>query len=222
MFFLFSVSNSYGQKRIYKKAKEALSERNIPLATDLILEIKVTNKSAKLANNIEAEILTLVNQLLNVDSKLAIDYFNNAKSISGKFKKELWSPEHIETGLNIAYKLKSNCEANSDSSSMCYDKSKKIYESILAKDEFNWNANYNLGAMLYQRAVFKIKQLDYETDIFTIEATQDECIKLFFSALPYLKKAYKLNPQERVISQSLSQLYLSLNDEQKAEEYLNE
>lgn len=218
--FILISQLSIGQNKLYKKAYKAYySEHNIEKAKGLILNIKKSEKLTDLAVVIETEYLRLANESLPKNTNLSLNYFNEAKTVGLLIRDSLWSPQQTETGLNIAYALKENCEHHSDSNSVCYYKSKTIYESILAQDQFNWSANYNLGAMLYHRAVYKIKQLDYETDIFVVEEIQDECIKLFFTALPYLKKAYELNPQEKIIAKSLSELYLSLNDEKKAKEF---
>lgn len=220
--FIVICGNSYGQRKAYKKADKALHTHNNPIgAAEIIGKAKYNSKYEPLAMEIEAKMLELAsNQVSEGKTNAAMQHLNLAKAISLKFRRDSsWTPEQTDVGLNIAYQLKFACEKESDSSSSCYYRSKKIYESILAQDEYNWAANYNLGAMLYHRAVFKIKQLDYETDIFTVERVQDECIKLFFSALPYLKRAYELNPKEEIISKSLSELYLSLNDEKKAAQF---
>ena len=215
--FLFATNFCYAQK--HNKARRACDKKDLLISKEILLNAKVNRRNIKLSDKLSLCFIDKANEYIATDAKQALKYLTHSQVLTSKFRNDSWTTSQIETGLNIAYKLKTNCEKNFDSSSTCYTKSKDIYESILQSDPYNWSANYNLGSLLYKRAVFKIKKLDYETDIFEIEKIQDECIRLFFSALPYLKNAYNANPQEELVVKSLSDLYFSLNNETKAVEY---
>jgi hypothetical protein len=92
---------------------------------------------------------------------------------------------------------------------------KKTYEGILAEYADNWSANYNLGILLYNRAVSIIKSMDYDIDLSEIDKLQSETVKLFFSSLPYMQKAHELNPAMSAPIAGLTGIYYSLYEEEQ-------
>ncbi|MBN4062082.1 MAG: hypothetical protein COA57_12500 [Flavobacteriales bacterium] len=99
-----------------------------------------------------------------------------------------------------------------------FNKIKDVYYYVIELDSNNLSANYNLGILYYNEAVNIIKQLDYETDLITLELIQDECVGLFKQSLPYMHKAYELNPKRRETLIGLSGIYFSLNELEKSDE----
>ena len=100
-----------------------------------------------------------------------------------------------------------------------FDKAKKLYEEVLEKDPNNISANYNLGILYYNEGVEIVNNMDYSLDLFELNAVQDQIIELFRQSLPYMLKAYELNPKRKETLIGLQGIYFSLNDIEKSEEY---
>jgi hypothetical protein len=81
------------------------------------------------------------------------------------------------------------------------------------------DANYNMGILYYNEAVTKIQESEYETDLIALSQLQDECIEIFKKSLPYMEKAYALDPNNKNVLLGLSGIYFSLNDEAKSNEF---
>ncbi|MBL4624959.1 MAG: hypothetical protein JKY42_07455 [Flavobacteriales bacterium] len=96
-----------------------------------------------------------------------------------------------------------------------YAQAKVTYEEVIGVEPDNWNANYNLGILIYNRAVSIIKSMDYDTDLYEVDQLQAECVKLFFSSLPYMKKAHELNPSLFEPIAGLTGIYFSLHEEEQ-------
>ncbi|MFQ5335710.1 MAG: hypothetical protein ACE5DN_06515, partial [Flavobacteriales bacterium] len=97
-----------------------------------------------------------------------------------------------------------------------------LYLHVLDMDSTHWGANYNLGILYYNKAVDKIDNLDYETDLITLDLIEDECAELFRKALPYMQKAYNLNSKRRDVLSGLAGIYFSLNELEKSKEIKRE
>lgn len=99
-----------------------------------------------------------------------------------------------------------------------FNNSRNAYLFVLDKDSNNYNANYNIGILFYNDAVSIIKSLDYDLDLITLELIQDQCVEIFKKSLPYMQKAYTLNPRRKETLIGLSGIYFSLNELEKSNE----
>lgn len=104
-------------------------------------------------------------------------------------------------------------------SSKTYKAIEETYLKVLAIDSNNLSGNYNLGIFYYNEAVHIIDTMDYAAPLDSLILKQEICIGLFLKALPYMKKAYALNPQRRETLIGLSGIYFSLNNVEKSREY---
>ena len=143
--------------------------------------------------------------------------------------------KELETKLKKAIKLeKSNTElyfmlalvyekmSQKDAGKMkdeVVQKAVESYKQILTIEPNNLKANYNLGILYYNIAVTKIQNLDYEDDFITITQIQDECVGIFKQSLPYMQKAYSLNPKKVETVEGLAGIYFALGDVPKSNEY---
>lgn len=93
---------------------------------------------------------------------------------------------------------------------------KNTYNKVLTMDPNNIFANYNMGILYYNQAVNLINQLDYGTDIKSLNDVQDNSIKLFKESLPFMEKAYSLDPNRKETLYGLSGIYYSLNEMDKS------
>lgn len=94
---------------------------------------------------------------------------------------------------------------------------KNTYNKVLQLDPNNISANYNLGILFYNQAVDLIKQQDYDLDLVTLSDVQDNSILLFKESLPFMEKAYSLNPKKKETLVGLSGIYFSLNEKEKSD-----
>jgi lipoprotein NlpI len=93
------------------------------------------------------------------------------------------------------------------------------YRVVLELDPDNYGANYNTAINLYNEGAYHIEQIDAEAQIPAIVKVQAESVELFREALPYLLKAYELDPQRRETLIALRGIYLSLNNNAEANKY---
>lgn len=108
---------------------------------------------------------------------------------------------------------------DSTSTKIFLEKAKELYKTILAIDSNNVSANYNLGIIYYNEGVEIVTNMDYSLDLFELNAYQEKIIELFRASLPYMKKAYDLNPTREETLIGLQGIYYSLNDIPKSDLY---
>lgn len=95
-------------------------------------------------------------------------------------------------------------------------KRKNIYLRVLKQDPENVLANYNMGITLYNQAVSLINMNDaYSMDILNFDQLIVRCANLFNEALPYVKKAHELSPNNINTLKALEGIYYNLNDREK-------
>jgi hypothetical protein len=100
------------------------------------------------------------------------------------------------------------------------DMAKGAYNRVLTVDPDNVSANYNMGILYYNQAVYLIKVTDFDIDLTTMDGLQENQIKLFKQSLPLIEKAYQLDPQKEEAVQALSGIYFGLNDYQKSQLFM--
>ena len=99
---------------------------------------------------------------------------------------------------------------------------KKLYEEVLELDENNISANYNLGILYYNKGADIVNNMDYSLDLAELNRIQEELYIIFKKSLPYMKRAYDLNPKKEETLIGLQGIYLSMNDKEKSEAYKQE
>ena len=96
------------------------------------------------------------------------------------------------------------------------------FQKVLDIDSNNISANFNLGILYYNQAVSLIVKTDYDIDLTALEEIQDESIVLFRESLPFMEKAYDLDPSRAETLMGLSGIYFSLNEKDKYVRYQDE
>ena len=94
-----------------------------------------------------------------------------------------------------------------------------LYNEILELDSNNVSANYNMGILYYNQGVDIVNAMDYDLDLEQLSQLQDQIVVLFKKSLPYMLKAYELDPKRRATLTGLQGIYFSLNDMEKSERY---
>lgn len=103
-----------------------------------------------------------------------------------------------------------------------YAKTISLYQEILEIDSNNVSANYNMGILYYNQGVDIVNNMDYSLDLEQLNEVQDRIIVLFKKSLPFMVKAYQLDPKRRETLIGLQGIYFSLNDIEKSEFYKKE
>ena len=111
---------------------------------------------------------------------------------------------------------------NPDSEEVYTQKAADIYLEILMVDSNDVSANYNLGIYYYNKGVELVNNMDYSMDLYELNAVQDQMISFFKKSLPYMKKAYDLDPSRKETLEGLQGIYFGLNDKQKSDKYKEE
>ena len=219
-------------KEIYKakdKTNKTSTYRNEAIVSlkkllELDKDKEFTESSIKILKYLASTLYNDAARSLNMDEyKIAEENFESFKKLM----------QIVEPGIDlkqrdIKFKLALASlfsKPNPDGSPIDPEKAKKsieIYESVLAIDENNGSANYNLGILYYNDAVYIINNMDYDMDLEKLNEVQDQCIDLFLKALPYMKKAYDLNWKKKETLIGLSSIYYGLNDMEKSDAYKKE
>lgn len=98
----------------------------------------------------------------------------------------------------------------------------ELYKEVIRIDSNNVSANYNLAIHYYNQGVYMIDNMDYELPFEELFLVQERVMELFTMALPYMLKAYELDPTRKATLQGLSGIYFGLSDIEKSEYYQQE
>lgn len=152
--------------------------------------------------------------------ELAIEYYNQYKDIISFVEPETdFKEKDIMFNLALATTYGRISEEDTTKRDEYLQKAKKLYEEVLKMEPNNISANYNLGIIYYNEGVEIVNNMDYSLDLFELNAVQDKIIELFRQSLPYMLKAYELNPRRKETLIGLQGIYFSLNDIEKSEDY---
>jgi tetratricopeptide (TPR) repeat protein len=100
-----------------------------------------------------------------------------------------------------------------------FGKAVEAYRQVLALDPENYGANYNLATLYYNLGVARIRAIKADDDIPSIQEIQQAAREHFQNALPYMLKAYEMNPQRRETLLGLEGIYYSLQEENNSEKF---
>jgi tetratricopeptide (TPR) repeat protein len=156
-------------------------------------------------------IITMV-QYYSEDGKLKVLETTLDKAI-------LLDPKNHDLKLTQAIVCEKLSETEKGQEEKYFKKSEALYKDVIKADANNSRANYNLAILYYNKAVNIIDKLDADSDLTTIDKIQDQCVLIFKQSLPYMTKAYQLNPNKKDILEGLAGIYFALNDMPKSNEY---
>lgn len=172
---------------------------------------------------------------------LAVSFFNKASEIIEKR-----DPDNIENA-NENYNRYKNLTLHLYPDSVMKDKDieyylamstahRKIYESdrdkyeahwqisndyilkVLELDPKNWPALYSLSVAHYNKGAYNMERLPDVTSIPDIYEIQAESMRSIEIALPYMMKAYEVNPDKIEAVKGLKVIYFNLNQEKDSEQ----
>lgn len=154
---------------------------------------------------------------------IAMSNYSKYKEImSFAYPNTEFSEKDVMYHLALANTFSKIAEEDSASTEMYIKKAKENYEKVLELDSANVSANYNIGIIYYNKGVEIVNNMDYSLDLEQLVKIQDEVIELFRKSLPYMKKAYDLDPKKKETLIGLQGIYYSLNDIPKSEAFKKE
>jgi len=156
------------------------------------------------------------NSLDTLNYKIAIEDFEQYKTIMTTIDTTNIAQKELEFNLAIASVYTRLFEKDRDKNTVFFNLAKASYLKVLKTSPNNATANYNIGILFYNQAVYLIKKMDYDVDMIALSDIQDNSIILFKQALPFMNQAYTLNPTRKEAIQGLSGIYFSLNDFEKS------
>ena len=90
----------------------------------------------------------------------------------------------------------------------------RIYTEILSRDNQDAEDWYNCSVAMYNKAVFRYRKLDANTDMFDMITIQEECVKLIKKeALPHMQHAYDLQPERGEFAKAMMYMHRALEHE---------
>lgn len=122
--------------------------------------------------------------------------------------------------LGSVYDNLSQIEAkagNTAKSKENFDLAMKTYNDALVKDPKNFDSNYSLGALYYNKGAGYTEQLNKLNDDYSdagtkkYEALKAEMNGIFAEALPFFKKAESINPNDKNTLVALKEILIRLN-----------
>ncbi|HET6227184.1 MAG TPA: hypothetical protein VFF27_12945 [Bacteroidia bacterium] len=231
-FIYKSIYNKWEKKdKASHSRMEALKAFKQSLALDTTKATIAENKK-----NIKYLTTTLYNDactsLDSIDYKQGIETFEqfkeyytlidtskeNLKQYNIKFLHALGSvySKIFEDAPDVKKEIK---EANKNKKGELLKLAVDAYSKIIILDTNNTSAYYNIGALYYEHGANLIRQLDYGTDIPTLNDAQDNTYSFYRQSLPYLEHAYRIDPSRKETLYGLYSIYFSLNEFQKSNDF---
>jgi len=132
-----------------------------------------------------------------------------------------YTSEKIELYKALGSGYRKLYDRNREQNQIYIDKAIEYYKKVLEMDPKDYQANYNIAINYYNQGAYKIRQVNYNTEIYELIMIQDESVKLFKQSLPYMLEAHSQRPNRKETLKGLMAIYRSLSDEQKSNQYKN-
>ena len=100
-----------------------------------------------------------------------------------------------------------------------FEQAVDAFSASLAIDPDNHGANYNLATLYYNRAVHAIRAVNASDDLPSLQRIQKVSREYFQKALPFMLRAHELDPARPEVLLGLENIYYSLGDDQRTDEY---
>jgi tetratricopeptide (TPR) repeat protein len=221
----FIYKSVYNKQEKTNKLSPARLEALSSFKKSISLDPSAQENIQECVKNVKYLATTLYNDaaasLDSVDYKIAIGNFEKFKEyypLVDPSKANIQQRE-IEFTLAIATVYTRVFEGDRKGKTEFLKMAKDAYNKVLEMDPNNIGANYNMGILYYNQAVNLINQSDYDLDIVALNDIQDNSINLFKESLPFMEKAYELDPKRRETLLGLSGIYFSLNEFEKSNMY---
>lgn len=185
------------------------------------------NPDADLKTNGAKLITNYINSYYRMASLYLVDSVNASKS-QAAFNKhiELWKQSDPDADVKArqieyykavgSYFTEMVNRNNTDNASQ--ELAKAALLKTLELDSENLSANINLGVLYCNQAIYLIQNSDVP-DLKELDLVQENAVKLFKQALPFLQKAYAVAPKNKTVLSGLHQVHRGLYEFEKSEMY---
>lgn len=126
----------------------------------------------------------------------------------------------IDIHLAMATAHRKIYEEDRENNELHYEISNEHYSKVLDIDPDNWPALYSVGVAYYNKAAYNLERLP-EMEIYDVIKTEGESIRSIQSALPFMTRAYEVNPERIEGVKGLKYIHFNLNDEEQ-HDFFNE
>jgi hypothetical protein len=219
-------------KEIYKEIEKGNpTSENREVAVEAILKSMALDPSGRQAENNKKALhylaisfyndAVLLTRSLTPENLLMPErYYLRYKALNGYLEPDKdYAKQDAEFYKNMARGCRVIYENDPVNQPVFFEKTIGYYQQAIAVQPDDFQANYNLAVNYYNRGVHKIRKIDHTTEIFELITIQDECIRLFKMALPYMLKAHEIEPQHTKTLGGLMAIYRSLSNNAEAAEY---
>jgi hypothetical protein len=211
-----NLENKYGVEYREIALNSFLESRNLDTLNEYKKEIDgyLINLNIRYYN----DAVNLLNEnKLELSEETYLSYKNNYLKYIDKNKDFTENDIQYYNALGTAW-FKRNNLAEPGKKQDIYNTAIKYFGYVIEMDSMNYSANYGIGISYYNLGTDLIEGSDpFSTDIEEIDKIQNESIALFKKGEPYLKRAFKVNPNEKDVVEGLTGIYYSLNEENEYE-----
>lgn len=136
-------------------------------------------------------------------------------------------PDNVSIYNTIAsvYDQLQQSETDATKSQAHFDKSLGYYNQVLSMEPDNFDAQYSIGALYYNKAAKYVDKLNALAEDLTpagmksYDAAKEQMDGLFKEALPFFLKAEEMNDQDGNTIIALKEIYARMNNLEKSNEY---
>jgi tetratricopeptide (TPR) repeat protein len=119
----------------------------------------------------------------------------------------------IGTMYNMIF---TNEEKDEKTRMLAYDKAVDAYKKTIELEPMFFDANYNLGAIIFNKGVFFLEKADsLPLGDESYDGLKEKGNSFLLEALPYLEKAFEINPKDQNTLVSLKQIYTRTKNVEK-------
>lgn len=125
----------------------------------------------------------------------------------------------IEVYLALSTAHRKIYESDRDEHEDHYEKSLDYLKLVLEIDPKNWAANYSYSVSHYNRGASNLQKLANAEKLMDIYQIQAESMRSIEIALPYMYKAYEINPEKIEAIKGLKWIFFNLHQEEESEKF---
>lgn len=150
--------------------------------------------------------------------------FPKAEKFFGKYKEIIafmypdssLQEKDILMNLALATAHRKIYEGDRENNGAHYNISNDYYTKVLEIDPDNWPALYSVAVAHYNKGAYNLERLP-EMEIYDVIKTEGESIRSIQSALPFMSRAYEVNPERIEAVKGLKYIHFNLHDMEKHE-----
>ena len=228
-------TKAYIYKEIYKLIDhESRHSENREIAVDAVLRSMEIDDDAELLDaNINAMrflSLSYYNDAVAIIRSLSEENYEEAEKFYKRYRQLYqlcggpmeFEEKDTEFYRNYAFALRNLSDQSETNANGLNALAIEYYGKALSISPEDYASNYNLAVIHYNRGAQKIRAINHQTEIFELIVIQEECLKHFKSALPYMRKAHSMIPESKDTLKGLMAIYRALNDDEESAKYKEE